>query len=256
MTRYGLRARVVTLTLAPTLIIGLLLSAFFTSNRYNDLELQLVNSGTSILEPLAIASEYGMTEKSHESVRRIISYAHRKNSKIVRSIAVFDANNQLFVTSNFHPNFEELTFPENKPIPLLTDIELLDSRLILRAPILAEGQFSRQDGDSNHINQPLGYVAMELDMSPLRLQQYQEIFSALVVLIIGLGMSVVFAYRLMRDVTQPITHMQDTVDRIRRGHLDSRIEGKMHGELDSLKNGINAMAKSLSEYQRRDATQY
>lgn len=248
MTRYGLRARVVTLTLAPTLIIGLLLSAFFTSNRYNDLELQLVNSGTSILEPLAIASEYGMTEKSHESVRRIISYAHRKNSKIVRSIAVFDANNQLFVTSNFHPNFEELTFPENKPIPLLTDIELLDSRLILRAPILAEGQFSRQDGDSNHINQPLGYVAMELDMSPLRLQQYQEIFSALVVLIIGLGMSVVFAYRLMRDVTQPITHMQNTVDRIRRGHLDSRIEGKMHGELDSLKNGINAMAKSLSEY--------
>ncbi|WP_210443968.1 two-component sensor histidine kinase BarA, partial [Vibrio crassostreae] len=38
------------------------------------------------------------------------------------------------------------------------------------------------------------------------------------------------------------------VDRIRRGHLDVRIEGKMHGELDSLKNGINAMAVSLSEY--------
>ena len=38
------------------------------------------------------------------------------------------------------------------------------------------------------------------------------------------------------------------VDRIRRGHLDVRIEGKMHGELDSLKNGINSMAVSLSEY--------
>ena len=52
----------------------------------------------------------------------------------------------------------------------------------------------------------------------------------------------------MHDVTQPITHMKNMVDRIRRGHLDVRIEGKMHGELDSLKNGINAMAVSLSEY--------
>ncbi len=97
-------------------------------------------------------------------------------------------------------------------------------------------------------NQVLGYVAMELDMSSLRLQQYQEIFAALIVLILGLGMSGMFAYRLLHDVTQPITNMQKSVDRIRRGHLDTRIEGKMHGELDGLKNGINAMAKSLSEY--------
>ncbi len=38
------------------------------------------------------------------------------------------------------------------------------------------------------------------------------------------------------------------VDRIRRGHLDIRIEGQLLGELDTLKNGINAMAISLSEY--------
>jgi len=248
MTRYGLRARVITLTLAPTLIVGLLLSTFFTSNRYNDLETQLISSGTSILEPLAIASEYGMTEQSHEAVRRIISYAHRKNSAIVRSIAVFDANHQLFVTSNFHPNFEALTFPRDKPIPLLTNIELVDSRLILRAPIIAEGKFFLQSETATDLNQPLGYISMELDLSTLRLQQYQEIFAALVVLVLGLGLSAVFAYRLMHDVTQPITNMQETVDRIRRGHLDSRIEGTMHGELDSLKNGINAMAMSLSEY--------
>ncbi|WCE30176.1 two-component sensor histidine kinase BarA [Vibrio sp. SCSIO 43137] len=248
MTRYGLRARVITLTLAPTLVIGLLLSAFFTSNRYNDLEAQLITSGTSILEPLAIASEYGMVKQSHEAVRRIISHAHRKNSKIVRSIAVFDANNQLFVTSNFHPNFEMLTFPAEQPIPLLTDIERQDATLILRAPIIIETPLSKTDGTNTEINQPLGYIAMELDMSPLRLQQYQEIFSALIVLVFGVGLSGFFAYRLMHDVTQPITNMQKTVDRIRRGHLDSRIEEKMHGELDSLKNGINAMAKSLSEY--------
>lgn len=248
MTRYGLRARVITLTLAPTLIIGLLLSAFFSFNRYQDLEGQVVNTGTSIIEPLAIASESGMKLESRESVRQLISYAHRKNSKLVRSIAVFDERHELFVTSNFHPDFESLTYPKDKQIPHLSSSNLLDNTLILRTPIIAEGQYINSANGQSQANQAIGYIAIELDLSSLRLQQYQEVFSAFLVLILGLGLSGVFAFRLMHDVTQPITHMKNMVDRIRRGHLDVRIEGKMHGELDSLKNGINAMAVSLSEY--------
>lgn len=251
MTRYGLRARVITLTLAPTLIIGLLLSAFFTLNRYNDLETQLITSGTDIIEPLAIASEYGMTQQSREAVRRLISYAHRKHSDIVRSIAVFDTHHELFVTSNFHPNFQSLTFDKTKPIPLLSSITQSKDNpniKILRSPILAEGQFTSPSGKEVAPNQALGYIAIELDLSALRLQQYQEIVAALIVLLFGIGLSGFFAYRLMRDVTLPISHMVSVVDRIRRGHLDIRIEGKLHGELDTLKSGINAMAMSLSEY--------
>jgi two-component system sensor histidine kinase BarA len=248
MNRYGLRARVITLTLAPTLIIGLALSAFFSFNRYHDLENQVINAGSNIIEPLAIASEEAVRNQSRESVRRIISYAHRKNSKFVRSIAVFDIQHQLFVTSNFHPNFESLTFAKDKPIPSLGNAEMRDSNtLVLRTPILAESRLV--DGSANVNNLPvLGYIAIELDLSSLRLQQYQEIFSAIVVLILGLALSAIFAFRLMHDVTRPITHMKNMLDRIRRGHLDVRIEGKMHGELDQLKKGINAMAASLAEY--------
>lgn len=248
MTRYGLRARVITLTLAPTLIIGLLLSAFFSYNRYHDLEAQVIASGSNIIEPLAIASENALKNESREEVRRIISYAHRKNSKFIRSIAVFNNRHQLFVTSNFHPNFESLMYPKDKRIPILGSAEMKDNNtLILRTPILAENQLS--DGRTNAENIPvLGYISIELDLSPLRLQQYQEIFLAILVLALGLGLSSVFALRLMHDVTRPITYMKNVVDRIRRGHLNVRIEGKMHGELDDLKNGINAMAVSLSEY--------
>ena len=249
MTRYGLRARVITLTLAPTLIIGLLLSGFFSFNRYQDLEKQVITTGNSIIEPLAIASETHLLSESRETVRRLISYAHRKNSKLVRSIAVFDKHHELFVTSNFHPNFESLTFPKDKPIPPLGNSEIYENSLILRVPILSEGhhlltKFSNESQGTKAI----GYIAVELDLSSLRLQQYQEVFSAFLVLILGLALASVFASRLMHDVTQPITHMKNVVDRIRRGHLDVRIEGKMHGELDQLKNGINAMAVSLSEY--------
>jgi two-component system, NarL family, sensor histidine kinase BarA len=247
MTRYGLRARVITLTLAPTLIIGLLLSAFFSYNRYHDLETQVITSGSNIIEPLAIASEDALKNQSRESVRRIIGYAHRKNSKFVRSIAVFDKNHQLFVTSNFHPDFDSLMYPKNKPIPTLGSSTINGNTLILRAPIIAESQLI-DNGASSDSLPVLGYIAVEVDLSPLRLQQYQEVFSAFLVLVLGLALSGVFAFRLMHDVTRPISHMKNMVDRIRRGHLDVRIEGRMHGELDDLKNGINAMAISLSEY--------
>ncbi len=248
MTRYGLRARVITLTLAPTLIIGLLLSGFFSFNRYQDLEKQVITTGNSIIEPLAIASESHLLTESREAVRRLISYAHRKNSKLVRSIAVFDVHHELFVTSNFHPNFEALMFPKDKPIPQLGNSEIYDNYLILRVPILSEGHYLTDLSNKSQATKAIGYIAVELDLSSLRLQQYQEVFSAFLVLILGLGLASVFASRLMHDVTQPITHMKNVVDRIRRGHLDVRIEGKMHGELDQLKNGINAMAVSLSEY--------
>lgn len=245
--RYGLRARVVTLTLAPTVIIGLLLSALFSFNRYHDLQNQVINTGASIIEPLAIASENALHIQSRESVRRLISYAHRKNSKLVRSIAVFDANHELFVTSNFHPNFEKLMYAKDQPIPFLISSVIKENTLILRTPIVSERTLL-ENGDANSTTPVMGYIAIELDLSSLRLQQYQEIFSAGLVLVVSILLSAAFASRLMHDVTRPITHMKNMVDRIRRGHLDVRIEGKMHGELDSLKKGINAMAVSLSEY--------
>ncbi len=173
--RYGLRARVMTLTLAPTLIIGLLLSALFSFNRYHDLETQVINSGASIIEPLAIASEDALRMQSRESVRRIISYAHRKNSKLVRSIAVFDANHELFVTSNFHPNFEKLMYPKDKPIPFLSSSVIDENTLILRTPIISE-RTVLDNGDANPATPVMGYIAIELDLSSLRLQQYQESF--------------------------------------------------------------------------------
>lgn len=161
--RYGLRARVMTLTLAPTLIIGLLLSALFSFNRYHDLETQVINSGASIIEPLAIASEDALRMQSRESVRRIISYAHRKNSKLVRSIAVFDANHELFVTSNFHPNFEKLMYPKDKPIPFLSSSAIDENTLILRTPIISE-RTVLDNGDANPATPVMGYIAIELDL--------------------------------------------------------------------------------------------
>ncbi|MFS7189550.1 two-component sensor histidine kinase BarA [Serratia proteamaculans] len=249
MTKYSLRARMMILILAPTLLIGLLLSTFFVVHRYNELQEQLVDAGASIIEPLAVASEYGMTFRSRESVRQLVSLLHRRHSDIVRSITVFDAQNNLFVTSNYHHNFTQLQLPKGVPIP--TDLMLTrrGDSLILRTPILSESQYPDQavSSDPQQDNR-LGYVAIELDLQSVRLQQYKEVFVSTLLLLLCMCIAILFAYRLMRDVTGPIRNMVNTVDRIRRGQLDSRVEGFMLGELHMLKNGINSMAMSLTAY--------
>lgn len=250
MTKYSLRARMMILILAPTLMIGLLLSTFFIVHRYNELQRQLVDAGANIIEPLAVSSEYGMTFHSKESVRQLVSLLHRRHSDIVRAISVFDAKNQLFVTSNYHMNAQRLRVPDEAQIPDAFTRQRQGNTIILRTPIVSESYYPDESPgeDAKPDGNPLGYVAIELDLQSVRLQQYKEVFVSTVLLLFCLGLAMLFAYRLMRDVTGPIRDMVSTVDRIRRGQLDSRVTGYMLGELDMLKNGINSMAMSLTAY--------
>lgn len=73
MTNYSLRARMMILILAPTVLIGLLLSIFFVAHRYNDLQRQLEDAGASIIEPLAVSSEYGMNLQNRPADQRSAS---------------------------------------------------------------------------------------------------------------------------------------------------------------------------------------
>ncbi|WP_459505283.1 two-component sensor histidine kinase BarA [Erwinia amylovora] len=219
-------------------------------NRYNELQSQLTDAGVNIIEPLAVSSEYGMTFHSRESVRQLVSLLHRRHSDIVRAISVFDDHNQLFVTSNYHQAPDLLRLPDNLPLTSRTMKQRHGNSVILRTPILSESYYPDESPgqDAKPNGNPLGYVAIELDLQSVRLQQYKEVFISTLLLLLCLCIAMLFAYRLMRDVTGPIRNMVSTVDRIRRGQLDSRVEGYMLGELDVLKNGINSMAMSLTAY--------
>ncbi|PWC21610.1 two-component sensor histidine kinase BarA [Brenneria roseae subsp. roseae] len=250
MTKYSLRARMLIMILAPTLMIGLLLSAFFVIHRYNQLQTQLAEAGMSIIEPLAITSAYAITQQQQKTIQPLINAIHRSHSGIIRTISVFNEQNQLLATTN--ARHHELLSPWIKDVSDYHGLHQHHTKnsLILHMPITADseltaGEFlpSVHDGSA-----PLGYIVIELDITAIELQQYQEIFVAALLLLLCLGAAVLFAYRLMRDVTAPIRNMVETVDRIRRGQLDSRVEGRMLGELDMLKNGINSMAMSLTAY--------
>ncbi|EJM2252216.1 two-component sensor histidine kinase BarA [Escherichia coli] len=166
MTNYSLRARMMILILAPTVLIGLLLSIFFVVHRYNDLQRQLEDAGASIIEPLAVSTEYGMSLQNRESIGQLISVLHRRHSDIVRAISVYDENNRLFVTSNFHLDPSSMQLGSNVPFPRQLTVTRDGDIMILRTPIISESYSPDESpsSDAKNSQNMLGYIALELDM--------------------------------------------------------------------------------------------
>lgn len=105
-------------------------------HRYNDLQRQLEDAA-SIIEPLAVSSEYGMNLQNRESIGQLISVLHRRHSDIVRAISVYDDHNRLFVTSNFHLTLTDAA-SAGAPFPRRLSVDRHGDIMILRTPIISE----------------------------------------------------------------------------------------------------------------------
>ncbi|GGI68727.1 two-component sensor histidine kinase BarA [Shewanella gelidii] len=251
-TKYSLRSWVLALALAPTVLVGILLGSYFTINRFYELEETLVEQGSNIIEPLAIASELGIESNNREATKRLLAAAQLNRSPLIKSIAVFDADNQLFVTSHYHKDFEVMRYKREVRQLTTTEFEQIGDSLLLRAPIIATTSvpYTSTTGrlSGNQDAQILGYVTLYLNKETALLEQHRAAVAAFIIVLIGVQLNLLFTFRLVKSVTQPITEMVRVVAKIREGKLDTRLEGNLIGELDLLKRGINAMAGALSEY--------
>ncbi|MGI2259120.1 two-component sensor histidine kinase BarA [Shewanella sp. GXUN23E] len=256
MTKYSLRSWVMVLALAPTILMGILLGSYFTIDRFYQLEETLIEQGSNIIEPLAIASEIGLENNDREASKRLLASAQLSRSPLVKSIAIFDKNNQLFITSHYHKDFEVMRYPGDISELIATQHETLGDTVVMRTPIFEGykpgelrvigpgGQSAANTGNAQY----LGYIALLLNKEKTLLEYHRAAVAAFIIVLVGVQLNLLFTFRLLKNVTHPITEMVKVVAKIREGKLDTRLEGNLIGELDLLKRGINAMASSLSEY--------
>ncbi len=248
MAKYGLRSQVITYTLLPTIFIGGLLASYFLYNRYQEANTSFINKAINISEPLAIASEYGMHDDTREILRRLISSTHRKNSEMIKSIAIFDANNKLFVTSNYHSGFHRLKLSGDKPISDVTQIRKFKDEIIIYSPITSENNFSQYKLNFDSPHKIIGYVTLEISPHPVELLLYRDVSVSLLIVFFGILASLFLALKQAQRITEPISQMAKIVEKISLGKLNSRVHGEYHGELQLLKNGINQMAIAMSKH--------
>ncbi len=242
MHKISLKDWVVLLTIVPTALIGIGLAGYFSYSRSSELDEFLYLRAQSIVEPLAIVGKAPITQNNHEELRRIISATHRSQSGIVKSIAVFTLDHQIFVTSAYNGDINLMRLKAGHKIPAYTQSEDTDNFIIFRTPILNENKNSSTPDT-------LGYIAIQIDKSKIQFDQQSQYIIAFTMAFLASLLSAIFALKLIRNVAKPINSMVQAIERIREGKLESRVSGKLIGELNFLKSGINAMAQSLGNYQ-------
>lgn len=255
MYKISLKDWVIMLTIIPTTLIGFGLASYFSYSRSAELNDFLEQRAKSIIEPIAIASKESLSNKNREQLRQLIGFTHRNQSSIVKSIVVFTQDNQVFVTSAYHGDTNLMRIKAGTELPSHTTSEALNDYIIYRAPIIDE-YYDNQDNSSpyrqtSNGTKPsiIGYIAMQVDKTHLNFQQQSQFLIAFAFALLGSLLSAIFAFRLIKKVTKPINSMVQGIERIREGKVESRISGNLLGELNFLKNGINAMAQSLDSYQ-------
>ena len=259
MTKIGLRDWILLITLIPTLLISLCLGGYFSHARYHDLQLHLEDQASNIAEPLAIASEQGLLSGNTQHLQRLLNISHRKNSPLVKSIAIFDHNQQLVATSNLHKDFAKLT-PAKGASPLVqSQIDDQGDWLIIKVPVILEASHinelalnaatpSKELGRILQTEGRLGTVVVELQKDKVLLAQQTSMLVSLLIILLGMSVGLVLSLRLIGQLTSPLQQLNNQIDKLAEGRFASDLEQPFFGELDQMRLGINQLSIELKRY--------
>lgn len=236
----SLRQWALAIIIIPTIIIGLLLGGFITYKRYTELDQNIIERGMYLSEPLTLFAASSMEQNSPELLAKALESAHLKASPFVRSISVFLADHQLYLSSNIHNDFDNVRLKPGKLLPAYTSVESTEEFIYVRSPIL---QASSQSDTATSVVK--GYLVVELSREHALLAQQSSILSVMAMFAISILFMVVLAIVFVKYIFNPIDDITKVIAEIAKGNTKVRVSKVMQGELENLRNAVNAVAKSV-----------
>ncbi|MBQ4846272.1 two-component sensor histidine kinase BarA [Pseudoalteromonas sp. MMG005] len=244
MTKFSLRDSILILTLIPTVLIGLILGGYFTVNRYVELEQILNQQGSSISEPLAIATEHSIVSQDRINLHRVLSTAHNKHAPLVKSISVFDLDNQLLLTSNFHEKFNKLYYLGDASQLHQTEMIKLADTFVFYTPIK---HYAKHTNDWSEAHpDTLAILAVEISQDQALISQQHALILSSSIILIAILLSALLSLRVSRMFTMPLSRLLLATDKLVEGKRDIGIQGHMQGEFELLRQGLNTINNKMT----------
>ncbi len=259
MTKIALRDWILLITLLPTFLASAGLGGYFSYVRYADLSRYLADQAANIAEPLAIASAHGLLKQDKAYLQRLLNVSHRKNSPLIRTIAIFDHQHQLVASSNLHKDFAELRLTKDSALPDVPQLSQQDNYLLIRAPIqleLSEIQalaLSARSNDSQtelllSTEGRLGYVLVQVDKDKVMLAQQSSLLATALLVLLSLSLALMLSLRLLGKLSQPLQQLLAQIERLAEGRYEKHLDQPFIGEFDLMRLGVNQLANELKHY--------
>ncbi|MGB1949983.1 MAG: ATP-binding protein [Marinobacter sp.] len=250
MRRWGIRKKVLVVTLVPTLLTTLVLGLFFTYSWVTNIESLLQDRGQSLSRQLAAGSEYGLFT-ANRSLLNSLSNALLEEQD-VRSITFFDGERKRLLHTG--PGSadtiaeSELT-PERPKRIFRADSTLFVTPVFLQDLMIENMLEPTGSQPPNSQGKPLGWAAVEMSHIRTEKETYKALLISLMLVLGGVLLSLIIALRLSRAFTDPVFELNAAVARLKEGKLDTRVHTGAGPEFEQLESGLNAMAEELSKAQ-------
>ena len=280
MFKFGLQTRLILLTIIPTLCISVIVSIYFIQSRTSELEQDLHDRGFAMLEQFTPIIYYPLHAMHSDTPNNTLSNSTASNRHSLKSKLQGICNriieqSDVRAATIYGPNGSQLAHagpmmlsikdqlptppsPSDQPRLYYSDITIrfvspvMDGRpfglthpKIKTQHLISPQTTNLTDNDVSGTDEAIGWIEIELSEVNTLLKTYQLYLTVALVITIGFMMSLFFGIRLSRRITAPLTEMIRAVDRVKDGHLDTRIHTNAAGELHQLETGINSMVESL-----------
>ncbi|AXS84693.1 MULTISPECIES: ATP-binding protein [Marinobacter] len=250
MRRWGIRKKVLVVTLVPTLLTTLMLGLFFTYSWVTDIESLLRDRGESLSRQLAAGSEYGLFTANRSLLSNLSNALLEEQD--VRSITFFGSDGSRLLHTG--PGSSETVNSEELTAERATRISRENSTRFITPVFLQDLMIeSMMDPDARQsmsgLREPLGWVVVEMSHIRTEKETYKALLISLLLVLGGVILSMAIALRLSRAFTNPVFELNAAVAKLKEGRLDTRIHTGAGPEFEQLESGLNAMAEELSKAQ-------
>jgi len=243
MKNIHIKFQAIIIAVIPILLTVSFIESFGLYSQFSEMDDALRKRSKSIARQLASSSEYAVFSGNIDSLKFNVDAA--LNQQDVSQVTIYDSRKSVLassskpgtvklpptslgITSTFHENSSALWVYE-PIIPVILDVDPLNNESALNAK-------SRK---------ALGVVLIEFSKARLNERKLQILLTALLLTAFILILAVSIAYRLSKNVTNPINALGKGIIDIGRGNLDTMIPNFGVIELDRLASGINSMTAQL-----------
>lgn len=243
MKSLGLSKQIIILAILPALLVGIMLSVYFTYDQLSFITKTQSKYGDFIIKQIQPVVELALINDDLETLKPILRDIASNDN--VNNITIRDANKIDIITIDNKKDLDTENYSifqsllENKPF------------FEFKTPVYHT--YNMPDGTI--FRDVIAYVEIKLTTRPATLEKIEQIIRGGTVTLVIMIIFSLFILKLSKSIISPIKSLTTSVRNITAGDLDSHIELNSTGELGVLESCINQMKNELKVSQTDLETQ-
>ncbi len=238
--RLGLKHHILLLTIIPSLLMTMALTAYFVVSRQADVQNELIRQMSSSIQYLSKSSELGLFT-GDKLLLSEISNSIRANED-VKSVRFYNsANEEILIegepVAGMTVHFEHFFYKEE-----------FGSQWLFQTPVYSSNievaDYPAVEGSPLPI-QVLGWVQIIADKSRLQEKQRTILLAGAGIGFMGFFLVALLVVKLSNSITLPLEEITKTVRKIELGDFSARVSVRAKGEMNSLVHGINQLSEKV-----------